>query len=77
LGEKLTPIHMNPEGFTEYKRQEFCNDVACPVQKELNSQTAGSPAYEATRKKCSTNCLYTTWQFHHWLVEKGYLILRF
>jgi len=67
---------MSLEGFTEYKRREFCKDVSCPIQLELNKQTEGSPQYEATRKKCSTNCLCTTWQFHHWLIEKGYLILK-
>ena len=25
------------EGFVEYKRREFCNDVKCPVQIELNN----------------------------------------
>jgi len=67
---------MSPEGFTEYKRREFCKDVSCPIQLELNKQTEGSAQYEITRKKCSTKCLYTTWQFHHWLIEKGYLILK-
>jgi len=64
------------EGYVEYKRREFCKDVKCPVQMELNSQTEGTPPYEKTRRKCSTACLYTTWQFHHWLIEKGYLILK-
>jgi hypothetical protein len=67
---------MIPEGYVEYKRREFCKDVKCPVQIELNKQTEGSPAYEKTRRKCGTACLYTTWQFHHWLIEKGYLILK-
>jgi len=67
---------MLPEGYVEYKRREFCQDVKCPVQLALNKQTEGSPEYEKTRKKCSTTCLYTTWQFHHWLIEKGYLILK-
>jgi hypothetical protein len=28
------------------------------------------------RQKCGTACLYTTLPFHHWLNEKGYLILK-
>ena len=64
------------EGFVEYKRREFCKDVKCPVQMELNKLTEASPPYEQTRQKCSSACLYTTWQFHHWLIEKGYLIVR-
>jgi hypothetical protein len=63
------------EGFAEYKRREFCKDVKCSVQVKLNGLTAGSPDFEETRKKCSNACLYTTWQFHHWLIEKGYLLL--
>jgi hypothetical protein len=66
---------MVPEGYVEYKRREFCKDVKCPIQLELNAQMDGSPEYEKTRKKCSAACLYTTWQFHHWLTEKGYIII--
>ncbi|MDR0373745.1 MAG: hypothetical protein LBI79_09430 [Nitrososphaerota archaeon] len=67
---------MTPEGYVEYKRREFCKDIQCAVQLELNRQIEGSAAYEQIRKKCSHACLYTTWQFHHWLIEKGYLILK-
>jgi hypothetical protein len=67
---------MLPEGYVEYKRREFCKDVNCPVQIELNKQKEGCSAYEETRKKCRGNgCLCTTWQFHHFLIEKGYLII--
>ncbi|MDR1992872.1 MAG: hypothetical protein LBQ98_05165 [Nitrososphaerota archaeon] len=67
---------MVPKNYVEYKRREFCKEVQCPVQIELNVQLEGSESYEQTRKKCSQACLYTTWQFHHWLIEKGYLILK-
>jgi hypothetical protein len=67
---------MSPEGFTEYKRREFCNDVKCPVQIQLNNLKDKPEEYERTRQTCSTACKYTTWQFHHWLIEKGYLILK-
>lgn len=63
------------EGFTEYKRREFCNDVKCPVQRELNKQTEKSEAYEQIRRTCSTACVFSTWQFHHWLIGKGYIII--
>jgi hypothetical protein len=66
---------MIPEGYVEYKRRVFCEDVKCPIQLELNAQIEGSREYEKTRKKCSISCLYTTWQFHHWLIEKGYIII--
>ncbi len=67
---------MSVEGFTEYKRRDFCNDVKCPVQTKLNLQQEKSEAYEKIRQTCITACCYTTYQFHHWLIEKGYLILR-
>ncbi len=69
-------IGLSIEGFVDYKRREFCNDVQCPVQVELNRLEAGSDEYELVRKTCSIDCKYTTWQFHHWLIEKGYLIVR-
>ncbi|MBN1243985.1 hypothetical protein JXA31_00145 [Candidatus Bathyarchaeota archaeon] len=76
LGLRLAPDEkMSLEGFTEYKRREFCNDVKCPVQMKLNQQKEKSEEYEQTRKTCRTACVYTTWQFHHWLIEKGYIII--
>jgi len=64
------------EGYVEYQRREFCKDVACPVQLELETHEPGSEGYEGVRQTCKTNCRYTTYQFHHWLIEKGYLIVR-
>jgi len=46
------------------------------VQVELNKLPSGSEEYEQVRKTCKTDCRYTTYQFHHWLIEKGYLIVR-
>ena len=67
---------MSLEGFKTYKRREFCNAIKCSTQIKLNNLKVGSPAYEDTRQTCRTDCKYTTWQFHHWLIEKGYLILK-
>ena len=58
------------------KRREVCKDVKCPVQLELDAQPEGSEEYEKIRQTCKANCRYTTYQFHHWLIEKGYLIVR-
>ena len=63
-------------GYVEYHKREFCNDVRCPVQVELNSKAPGSPEYETTRQICTTACKFTTWQFHHWLIDKDYVIVR-
>lgn len=67
-------IHI--KGYREYKRREFCKDVRCPVQLELDAQEQGSDKYEEIRNVCKGDCKYTTYQFHHWLIEKGYLIMR-
>ena len=63
-------------GYVEYQRREYCKDVRCPVQLELDAQTPGSEEYERIRKICQTNCRHTTYEFHHWLIQKGYLIVR-
>ncbi len=62
--------------FTEYRTREFCNDVKCPVQVTLNMLMDNPEAYELIRQTCRTACRFTTWQFHHWLIEKGYLIVK-
>ena len=67
---------MTLEGYVEYQRREFCKDVKCPVQTELMTKPEGSEEYERLRQTCRTDCRYTTWQFHHWLIDKGYLIVR-
>jgi hypothetical protein len=64
------------DGYIDYQRREFCQDVYCPVQLELNSQPEGSEVYEQIRQTCKNSCKYTTYQFHHWLINKGYLIVR-
>ncbi|MBN1495465.1 MAG: hypothetical protein JXA07_01770 [Spirochaetes bacterium] len=64
------------DGYIEYKRREFCKDVKCQVQLELNRIEEGSAEYEKTRLICKEACRYTTYQFHHWLIDRGYLIVR-
>jgi len=63
-------------GYADYKRREFCRDVKCPVQLELNKKSEGSEEYERLRKTCSSGCRFTTWQFHKWLTDNGYLVVR-
>ncbi len=64
------------EGFAEYKRREYCNDIQCPVQVIMNRKSQDSGEYNELRKICQENCLHTTYEFHHWLIEKGYLLVR-
>jgi len=67
---------MKLEGYKEYGSREFCNDVNCPVQTTLNAIKEKTETYELIRQTCRTACRYSTWQFHHWLIEKGYLIVK-
>ena len=67
---------MSIKGYVDYKKREFCKDVKCPVQLELNKLKEGSEEYERTRKTCGIDCRFTTWQFHHWLIDKGYSIIK-
>ncbi|MFC1671181.1 hypothetical protein ACFL20_12390, partial [Spirochaetota bacterium] len=62
--------------YIDYKRREFCNDIECEIQVKLNALGEGSDEYEETRNICKKDCRYTTYQFHHWLINKGYLIIR-
>lgn len=66
---------MTIPGYINYKSREFCNDVKCEVQLKLNSEK-DFKEYEKIRQTCKTNCKYSAWQFHHWLMDKGYLILK-
>ncbi len=67
---------MSINGYVDYKRREFCKDIRCPVQLDLDKQKEGTAEYERIRGICKSACRYTTYQFHHWLIEKGYLIVR-
>ncbi len=64
------------EGYVDYKRREYCNDVKCPVQMLLNKETEGSPKYEEIRAMCKANCVHTTYEFHHWLIQNGFEIAK-
>jgi hypothetical protein len=76
---ELAVMQMNSPsiaGYTDYQRREYCRDIDCPRQKELESKPSGSQEYEEIRNKCKNECLHTTYEFHHWLIGKGYLIVR-
>jgi len=63
-------------GYVDYQRREFCKDVKCMVQLDLEREAPGSEAHERIRGVCQNECRYTTYDFHHWLIGKGYLIVR-
>lgn len=64
------------DGYIDYKRREYCKDIKCPLQLQLDAQQEGSKEYQSIRNKCQTACIHTTYEFHHWLINKGYLIVR-
>ncbi len=63
-------------GFVDYQRREFCRDVACPIQKLLEAEPEGSETYDEMRAVCKGDCIHTTYEFHHWLIEHGYEVVR-
>ena len=67
---------MDLERFVEYQRREYCKDLPCPVQVLLDQQEEGSEAYEQVRSICKNSCIHTTYEFHHWLIQKGYLLVQ-
>jgi len=63
-------------GYIDYTRREYCHEVKCPVQQLLDDEVEKSPKYEEIRAICASNCLHSTHEFHHWLTEKRYMIVR-
>ena len=64
------------KGYIDYQRREYCKDIKCPVQLDLEKQEPNSKEYENIRGICINACKHTTYEFHHWLIKKGYLIVR-
>ncbi len=64
------------QGYIDYQRREYCKDIKCPVQMLLESKIEGSSEYEEVRNTCKVSCKHTTYEFHHWLIQKGYLLVR-
>jgi len=54
---------MSIEGYVDYKRREYCNDIKCSVQLDLNARDEGSEEYEKIRSICKNDCKYTTYHF--------------
>jgi hypothetical protein len=64
------------QGYIDYQRREFCQDLPCPIQVLLEAAPANSKEYDHIRSICQNSCIHTTYEFHHWLIQKGYLIIR-
>ncbi len=64
------------EGYREYRSREFCRDVKCPVQQQMEGLEKGSPGYEKVHEECKKACRHSTREFHYWLIGKGFLIVK-
>ncbi len=64
------------DGYLDYKRREYCNDVKCPVQVLLNEEAENPGKYDQIRAMCARHCVHSTHEFHQWLIEKEYRIVR-
>lgn len=64
------------EGYSEYPKREYCRDIHCPIQTLLEKQSSNPEEYEFIRGICKSNCIHTTHEFHSWLIEKGYMVVR-
>lgn len=67
---------MSLPGYTDYQRREYCKDIQCPIQVLLDRQEPNSTAHDEVRRICIEHCIHTTYEFHHWLIQKGYLVVR-
>ncbi len=64
------------EGFRDYVQREYCGDINCQVQLLLNSAEKQSEKYEKIRETCKSSCVHTTYEFHHWLIDNDFLIVK-
>ncbi len=63
-------------GYVDYTKREYCKAIQCPVQMRLDALEPSSPEYEAVRKECKDACIHTTHEFHAWLIQAGYLVVK-
>lgn len=62
--------------YEDYKKREFCNDVRCPVQMEMNKHSSESEGYNALRGICSSSCLKSANEFLRWLQDHGFILVK-
>jgi hypothetical protein len=67
---------MTLEGYIDYQRREYCKAIHCPIQGLMDQQSEGSEGYDTLREICKSDCIHSTYEFHHWLIEQGYLVIR-
>ena len=55
----------------EYQRREFCKDIGCEAQKEIDG--GDDAVYQEVREAHCKKCMAHT--FHAWLNDKGYRVV--
>jgi hypothetical protein len=56
----------------EYQSREFCKDVKCPMQRELDNEARDETAQAAIKSVCRNGCVYFSDDLMRWLGEHGY-----
>jgi hypothetical protein len=56
----------------EYQSREFCRDVRCPMQRELDSESRDETAQAAIKSVCRNGCVYFSDDLMRWLGQNGY-----
>ncbi len=62
------------DGIVEYQSREYCKDVKCPYQLELNRMQKDTPEYDEFKIQCQEECAHTRLDFMQWLVGHDYKI---
>jgi len=58
----------------EYTSREFCRDVECETQQELDSCPKESIEYSRISNSCRYRCSHTKEDFILWLARNGYKV---
>ena len=61
---------------TEYQGGEFCKAVKCEIRLQLDDLVKGSDEYMQLKNICKTDCKKTAYEFHDWLDNNGYSIVK-
>lgn len=61
-----------------YQKREYCKAIKCPhqVNLEIEKERGIDSLIEKAKKKCKQNCIKKAHEFHEWLQQNGYTILK-
>jgi len=60
----------------EYQHGEFCDAVKCEIRLKLNKAKPDSSEYKRLKLICKNNCKKTAYEFHDWLINEHFSILK-